>query len=174
MGMEFTGDILPARMRDLKGRLIKIRMFEERDYPGLRKMYDGFDPKGLEAGLPPPDEKIRLKWLDGMVSDLLNVLAFYGRSVMGHASLDLPGIHDHPEFSIFITKGFRYCGIGTRLSEIMIDLARDAGCKKVWLTVRTGNAIAVKVFKKVGFQFIGSIDIQREMELVIKKTRGKT
>ena len=173
-------------MMDLKGRVIDIRMFEERDYLGLRKMYDGFEPKGLEAGLPPPDEKIRLRWLDGMVSDLLNVLAFYRRSVIGHASLDLPGIHDQSEFSIFITKGFRYCGIGTRLSEIMRDLARNAGCKKVWLTVRTGNAIAVKVFKKVGnaiavkvfkkvgFEFIGSIDIQREMELIIKKTRGKT
>jgi len=58
------------------------------------------------------------------------------------------------------------------MSEIVKKMAKNFGCKKVWLNVRTGNAIAVRVFKKVGFEFTGEIDIQREMELTIKK-RGK-
>ena len=156
-------------MRDGQGRSIKIRAYEESDYKDLKAMYDGFDPKGLEAGLPPIDEKIRREWIDKLVSSFFNVLAFHRGRVIGHATLELSDVNACPEFLIFIKQGFRYCGIGTRLSEIMKNVARDARCQKVWLTVRTGNAIAVKVFKKVGFDFVGSIDIQREMEFVIRK-----
>jgi ribosomal protein S18 acetylase RimI-like enzyme len=55
----------------------------------------------------------------------------------------------------------------------MKEVARDSGCRKVWLNVRTGNSIAIRVFKKVGFEFVGEIDIQREMELIIKKARKR-
>jgi len=158
-------------MRDGQGRLIKIRPYRESDYKNLKAMYDGFDPKGLEAGLPPIDKKIRHEWVDKMVSSFFNVLALHRGRIIGHATLDIEEVNACPEFLIFIKQGFRYCGIGTRLSEIMKGVARDTGCKKVWLTVRTGNAIAVKVFKKVGFDFVGSIDIQREMEFVIRQAR---
>jgi len=158
-------------MRDVQGRPIKIRAYEDSDYNDLTAMYDGFDPKGLEAGLPPIDKKIRHEWIDKIVSSLFNVVALHRGRIIGHATLDIEEVNACPEFLIFIKQGFRYCGIGTRLSEIMKDVARNLGCRKVWLTVRTGNAIAVKVFKKVGFDFVGRIDIQREMEFVIKKAR---
>ena len=45
--------IEPSQMKDTKGRLIKIRAYEDFDYEGLQKMYDGYEEKGLEAGLPP-------------------------------------------------------------------------------------------------------------------------
>ena len=134
-------------------------------------MYDNFEPKGLEAGLPPQDAKTRHEWIDQMIASFFNVLAFHKARVIGHAALDLKDLHTCPEYLIFIKKAFRHLEIGTRLSEIMKQLARDAGCKKVWLTVRTGNTIAIRVFKKVGFEFVGDIDIQREMELFIKKPK---
>ena len=163
--------ILPSQIRDRQGRLIKIRAYTDSDYKGLKEMYDNFEPKGLEAGLPPPDDKTRHEWIDQMVTSFFNVLAFHKARVIGHAALDLKDLHACPEYLIFIKKAFRHLEIGTRLSEIMKQLARDAGCKRVWLTVRTGNTIAIRVFKKVGFEFVGDIDIQREMELVIKKSR---
>ena len=169
--MTIGPQLLPSQMRDGQGRLIKIRFYEDSDYKDLKAMYDSFEPKGLEAGLPPIDKKIRHEWVDKMISSLFNVLALHRGRVIGHAALELSDVNACPEFLIFIKQGFCYCGIGTRLSEIMKGVARDTGSKKVWLTVRTGNAIAVKVFKKVGFDFVGGIDIQREMELIIKKVR---
>jgi RimJ/RimL family protein N-acetyltransferase len=163
--------IAPSQIKDIKGRLIKIRAYEDSDYKGLKEMYDSFEEKGLEAGLPPVDKKIRHAWIDQMVSSLLNILALHRNRIIGHATLDIQGMAGDPEYLIFIKQGFRYCGIGTRLSEIIRDVARETGFKKVWLTVRTGNAIAIRVFKKVGFTFIGEIDIQREMELIIRRTR---
>ena len=169
--MKVLSKNLPSQMRDSKGRLIKIRSYDNSDYKDLKKLYDDFEPKGLEAGLPPIDKRIRHEWLDKMVTSLFNVVALYRGRVIGHATLELSEVNAYPEFLIFIKQGFRYCGIGTRLSEIMKDVAQETGCKKVWLTVRTGNAIAVKVFKKVGFNFVGGIDIQREMEFVVGQAR---
>jgi ribosomal protein S18 acetylase RimI-like enzyme len=132
-------------------------------------MYEDFEPKGLEAGLPPPDDNTRKKWIGQMVGCLFNVVALYRGSVVGHAALDIADVHTCPEYSIFIKQGFRDCGIGTRLSEIMKEVARDAGCRKIWLTVRTGNTCAIHVFKKVKFEFRGEMGVEREMELIIKK-----
>jgi RimJ/RimL family protein N-acetyltransferase len=158
-------------MKDTRGRVIKIRAYEDSDYKDLKEMYNNFEPKGLEAGLPPPDHKTRHEWIDQMVSSFLNILALHRGRVIGHAALDIPDVHACPEYLIFIEKGFRCCGIGTRLSEIMKDVARDTGCKKVWVTVRTANTIAIRVFKKVGFEFVGHIDIQREMEMIIRRSK---
>ena len=140
------------------------------DYSGLKNMYDAFDPKGLEAGLPPSNERIRHEWVDQMVSSFYNIVATHRGRVIGHAALDVIEKGCSREYLIFLKQGYRRCGIGTKLSESAKQSAKDIGCKKVWLSVRTGNAIAIRVFKKVGFNFVGKIDIQREMELKIKNT----
>ena len=158
-------------MKDKLGRLIRIRAYGESDYNDLREMYDSFEPKGLEAGLPPPDEKVRHKWIDQVVSSFFNVLALHRGRIIGHAALDIDAANACPEYSVFISKEFRYRGIGTELSEIMKEIARNAGCRKIWLTVRTGNTCAIRVFKKVRFEFRGDIGIEREMELIIRKSR---
>jgi len=171
--MENSGHILPCNIKDSRGRLIILRAFEPVNLMGLMDMYDRFEPKGLEAGLPPANDETRHKWLGLMVSSFSNILATHKGIVIGHAALDRLDDQSCPEFLIFIQKEFRHCGIGTKISGLIKKIAKNAGCEKVFLNVRTGNAIAVRVFKKVGFKFIGEIDIQREMELTIKRQRRK-
>ncbi|SPD75971.1 putative GCN5-like N-acetyltransferase [uncultured Desulfobacterium sp.] len=169
--MDDCSHILPSGIIDAHGRTIKFLAYEESYYQGLREMYDTFEPKGVEAGLPPANEELRHKWIDMMLSSFFNIVAIHNEIVIGHAALDILVESGSPEYLIFIKKQFRYCGIGTRLSETIRRIAKDVGCKRLWLNVRTGNAIAIKVFKKVGFRFTGGIDIQREMELIFD--RGK-
>jgi len=167
------GTSLSRRIKDKRGRLIQIRPYDRLDLDALREMYDSFEPKGLECGLPPPDEKVRLSWVSYMVSELFNVLAVYRLRVVGHAALALCKTPLCPEYLVFVRKGFRNVGIGTALSEAMKSAAQEAQCKKVMLTVRTANTRAVKVFKKVGFEFCDSIDTCRDMELRLKPSRGR-
>ncbi|MBU0989726.1 MAG: GNAT family N-acetyltransferase [Proteobacteria bacterium] len=167
MGKKSTA--LPSQMRDRRGRLIAIQAYTYSDYADLREMYDSFAPKGLEAGLPPPDDKTRYNWIDRMTSSLFNVLALHRGRVIGHAGLDISDVTGCPEYLIFIKQGFRNCGIGTVLSETMKKVAKGAGCRKIWLTVRTGNTCAIWVFKKVRFKFRDGIGVEREMELILKK-----
>lgn len=168
-GLRFEG--LPTQIKDRRGRLILVRAYEAQDFEGLKEMYDTFEPKGLESGLPPPDDQARLRWLNCVVSDLFNVLAVYKGLVIGHIALDLSCAPSCPEYLIFIKKGFRNCGIGTALSMVMKEVAKEAGCEKVVLTVRTANTRAVKLFKKVGFVFTDGIEVERDMELNLKQAK---
>lgn len=168
-----VGTSLATHIKDKRGRFIQIRAYDRLDFDALREMYDSFEPKGLECGLPPPDEKVRLSWVSYMVSELFNVLAVYRRRVVGHAALALCKIPLCPEYLVFVRKGFRDSGIGTALSEVMKSVAQEAKCQKVMLTVRTANTRAVKVFKKVGFEFCDSIDACRDMELRLKPSRSR-
>jgi len=168
-----VGTSLATRIKDKRGRFIQIRAYDRLDFDALREMYDSFEPKGLECGLPPPDEKVRFSWVSYMVSELFNVLAVYRRRIVGHGALALAKARLCPEYLVFVRKGFRNVGIGTALSEVMKSLAQEAECKKVMLTVRTANTRAVKVFKKVGFEFCGSIEPCRDMELRLEPSRGR-
>jgi RimJ/RimL family protein N-acetyltransferase len=166
---------LPVQIKDTSGRPIKIRAYKASDFEALREMYDSFDPKGLECGLPPSNDQVRLKWLNYVVSELFNVMAIHQGHVIGHSGLDLRCSPLCPEFFIFIQEGFRNLGIGTALSGVMKKVAEEAGCEKVVLTVRTANRRAIKVFEKVGFGFCSGIDACRDMELQVKSAmpRGK-
>ena len=162
---------LPTQITDRRARLIQVRAYEASDLEGLKEMYDSFEPKGLESGLPPPDDQARLKWLNYVVSTLFNVLAIYKGRVIAHSALDLSCTPSCPEYLIFIRKGFRNCGIGTAVTTVMKEVAQEAGCEKVVLTVRTANTRAIKVFKKVGFAFTTGIEVERDMELELKPTK---
>ena len=167
-------ECLPVQVKDTRGRVIKIRAYEEADFEALRQMYDAFEPKGLECGLPPPDDRVRLRWLNFVVSGLFNVLAIHKGRVIGHSGLDLTCSPLCPEFFIFIQKSFRNIGIGTALSVVMKEVAKEAGCEKVVLTVRTANRRAIKVFEKVGFGFCSGIDACRDMELQVKSVKPRS
>ena len=164
-----TDTSLPRDYIDKKGRKIIIRPYEEKDFPRLKEMYDVFEPKGLEAGLPPIENHVRKQWLHSVTKSFYSILALYRGKVIGHAGLDLSAPNQCPEYLIFIKQGYRDAGIGTAMSEIMRQVAETTGCPKVWLTVRSANTRAIRVFEKVSFRFRGVIDIQREMELIIKK-----
>lgn len=162
---------LPTQITDRHARLLQVRAYEASDFGGLKEMYDSFEPKGLESGLPLPDDQARLKWLNYVVSSLFNVLAIYNGRVVAHSALDLSCMPSCPEYLIFIRKGFRNCGIGTAVTTVMKEVAQEAGCEKVVLTVRTANTRAIKVFKKVGFAFTTGIEVERDMELGLKPTK---
>ena len=169
----FGGTCLPRRIKDKRGRIVQIRPYDPVDFDSLREMYDSFEPKGVECGLPPRDDKMRLDWVKHVVSQLFNVLAVYRRRIIGHGALDLSGTPLCPEYLIFVRKAFRDIGIGTAISEEMKAVAKEAKCEKVMLMVRTANSRAVRVFRKVGFEFCDGIDACRKMGLQQKTLQGR-
>ena len=148
--MENCSNILPSQMKDSQGRVIEFRAYEASDFKGLKDMYDTFEPKGIEAGLPPANDETRHKWIEMMVSSFFNVLAIHKGSIVGHAALDALTEQGSPEYLIFVKKEFRHCGIGTKISDTAKQVAKNIGCKKVWLNVRTGNLSLSGFSKKSG------------------------
>lgn len=159
---------LPTHMTDKQGRRIIVQAFRPEDFEALKNMYDSFEPKGTECGLPPHDPGMRRAWLGEVTRELFNILAWNRGRVIGHCAIDLAHKDACAEYMIFLRQGFRDCSIGTFLCEVMKGIAGKAGCKKIVVTVRTANTRAVRVFQNVGFTFCGDIAPERDMQLLIK------
>ncbi|MDE5455646.1 GNAT family N-acetyltransferase [Bradyrhizobium sp. CSA112] len=64
---------------------------------------------------------------------------------------------------IALLPEFRRKGIGGRLMRQTLDAARDFGLRRVELTVRESNAVAIRLYRKFGFEIEG---LQRNRILV--------
>ncbi|MBD3297108.1 MAG: GNAT family N-acetyltransferase [candidate division Zixibacteria bacterium] len=62
----------------------------------------------------------------------------------------------------------RFRGIGTQLLNAVVDHARDAGCRRVWLITTNDNVDALRFYQKRGFVLVavhrGAIDESRRIK----------
>jgi GNAT superfamily N-acetyltransferase len=151
-----------------KDHLITIIPYEERYFTSLLHMYDDYRPLGSVQGLPPLDKEKRHQWVQGMINNGTNLLALFEARVIGHASLFSIPVN-WAEYFIFIHQDFQRIGIGTGISLYVIDWARQENLSTIWLTVERKNYIAISLYRKVGFERIGSSGDCWEMILTISK-----
>ena len=162
--MAKAGIISPCRsIKDKLGRIVFLRPYGEGDFNGLFEMYDEFQPKGKAMGLPPAQDGNRHTWITGILEEWFNIVAIQEDRIVGHAALDMPVGANAREFMIFIHQDYQNKGIGQALTFSMLDVARAMDCKKVWVVVENMNRIAIAVFKKAGFSFVGEPDVERVM-----------
>ena len=57
-------------------------------------------------------------------------------------------------------------GIGTTLIHVVVDLAREAGCRRLWLVTTNDNVDALRFYQRRGFRLAqldaGAVDRSRE------------
>lgn len=56
------------------------------------------------------------------------------------------------DFGICVSREYWGYGIGAALIQTLIDWSREAGIRKINLGVRTDNACAIHLYKKLGFK----------------------
>jgi RimJ/RimL family protein N-acetyltransferase len=62
------------------------------------------------------------------------------------------------EFGITVHDTYQDKGVGTKLTQYMINLAQKKGLNKVFLNVLTINERAIHVYKKLGFKIEGRLE----------------
>jgi N-acetylglutamate synthase-like GNAT family acetyltransferase len=131
-------------------------------------MYHVFSPKPASQGLPPPEPATCQKWARSLLEMAFNLIAWRENRVIGHAALikDLKGRSG--EFVIFIHQDFRNSGIGTELTRLSIQKAKELGLKSVWLTVSMNNFIAIKLYRNQGFEYSEIDECERTMILMLQ------
>lgn len=90
--------------------------------------------------------------------DDIMLVALDGDKIVGNAIVERNRVeryHHRAEISITVLKEYWGKGIGSRLMEMMIDFARNAGIKILYLEVRADNKRAIELYKKYGFCEIG-------------------
>jgi ribosomal protein S18 acetylase RimI-like enzyme len=129
------------------------------DFVARERRYLAF----LEA---PPFESTRAFVLDNIKQGYPQLVAVSAGQVIGWCDV-VPNprpIHAHAGvLGIALLPEFRRQGIGGRLIRQTLDAARDFGLRRVELTVRERNAVAIELYKKFGFAIEG---LQRNRILV--------
>jgi len=162
----------PATFPDRAGREITLEVLEADDdgdpaeaLDALADMYERFDPADRAQGIPPMGRERVESWLSTLAtSDAVNVLAWHGDVVAGHATL-VPDGHGAYELAIFVHQDYQRAGIGGRLIRHLLGEGEARGVERVWLTVERWNDAAVTLYKEVGFERTGSDRFEMEMSL---------
>ena len=104
-------------------------------------------------------------WVLGMIKEGLNFLAWREDRVVGHAALFPDYKKNDAEYLVFVSQAHRGLGLGSGLTRLSLERARELGLAVLWLTVETYNFRAVNLFKKFGFRFSDRSLTERTMIL---------
>lgn len=153
---------------DKKGYHFQIGISDVEDLPSLMEMYYTFSPRPASQGLPPRDNETCFHWVKNLFTIGDNFLAWRSDTVIGHSALvpDMTG--KTGEFVIFVDKNERNLGIGTHLTRYTIERYRQLDFDSIWLTVNVTNTLAIKLYRKTGFEYCDMDSCERIMRIKLK------
>jgi RimJ/RimL family protein N-acetyltransferase len=153
---------------DSKGDSCIIRPADENDFESILHMYDLFEPKESSQGLPPADPVRRRELVRKIVDESINIIVEYVSFVAGHACLIEmePGVRS--ELEIVIHQDWQARGLGSEMVSLLVELGKHFNYETIWLTVDSSNRKAIQVYQKNGFNFVGPLGSEREMEMKLK------
>ena len=160
-----TGNLLKSIPMEKKaitlkdGRNCTIRPITKDDGDSLYAMFASMSDEALRWGMPPYTREN----VNRRVTNLKNwiaVVAEYEDRIIGHS-----GIYksSHPRrkgvsnSGIYIVQDFHNVGLGSAMMEVLVDEAERQCIHKINLEVVAENAIAIKLYEKLGFQIEGRI-----------------
>lgn len=161
----------PITRVDKDGREFLIRPTEPEDRAALAAMYRDFEPKRCAQGLPPAGEEQRERWLDSILPVGDHVVVVVDGRVVGHGMI-LPFEPGSAELANFLHQSVRDRGIGTALNRALLDIGRERGLTRVWLSVEPSNRAAVRSYQKVGFRHRPGSPWAPEIEMEVDPGRA--
>ena len=154
---------------DKSGDLFGMGSCCSEDFPFLLEMYNNFCPKPASQGLPPEDSETCQSWVKNLIDIGENFLAWRGENVIGHVSLVPDRQGKSCEFVIFVDQDHRNLGIGTELTRFALKRSSKLGYDSIWLTVNVSNFIAIKLYKKLGFEYYDLDGSERLMKIKLSR-----
>jgi RimJ/RimL family protein N-acetyltransferase len=153
---------------DKTGKSFEIGVSCAEDFSSVLEMYRVFSPKAASQGLPPEDAETRHHWLKNLFKIGENFLAWRGETVIGHAASIPDPNGKSGEFVIFVDQDNRNIGIGTELTRFALEKCGALGLDSVWLTVTVTNYVAIKLYKKLGFEYWDMDKYERVMRVKLR------
>ena len=153
------------RSADRNAHAIAVRAAREDDAAAICDIYNqGIEDRiaTLETELRTPEE--RRQWMTARGPRHPVIVAEVDGAVAGWGSLNRYNprpAYDHvADFSVYVERRWRGRGVGRRLLERLIELAREIGYHKMMLSAFPWNESGVALYERMGFTSVG---ICREM-----------
>ncbi len=166
MSNDFETPFIPVQIRSMGGRDFTVRKSELADFGALVQMYKSFEPKGIAQGLPPRELRRIAHWLARLHDKARALMAVEGERVVAHAIL-CPISEASVEYTVFVQQEFRRQGVGTALSRLAVEWARQAGFAQLYISTELSNKAALGLYQKAGFRITSSLDNECEMKLLV-------
>jgi ribosomal protein S18 acetylase RimI-like enzyme len=153
---------------DKQGEPFEVKKYGLEDYAFLEAMYVSFYPKGKFQGMPPLTDDATRKWIDGLLKNGENFLAWQDSKTVGHVAV-FPDIDKHDgEYLIFVSHPNRGRGIGSELTRIILQHVKTLGVTLIWLVVGTTNFPAIGLYQKFGFTFCEQDLTESERKMILR------
>jgi L-amino acid N-acyltransferase YncA len=111
----------------------------------------------LETELRTPEE--RRQWLAARSPRHPTIVAESGATLVGWGSLNVfnarPAYRSVADFSVYVERAWRGKGVGHRMLERLIELAREIGYHKMVLATFPTNEGGVRLYERLGFSRVG-------------------
>lgn len=150
------------KFRLADGRVVRFENLREQDLPEVVEALNSVIREGVYLTLNEEvvDMEKERKWYhDHMEAGMTYLVVRVDDEIVGGAGIE-PRVGKESHVAVLgvsIKERFRNMGIGTRLTEALIDVARQRGFEIVELAVYNSNERAFHVYKKCGFQEVGRI-----------------
>lgn len=116
-----------------------------------------FGPEGLPYSISQQADYIR-KFAGN--PDSVMVVAFDEGELVGTGAVSVvsgkPRFAHRREIAISVRKDYWGKGIGTGLMNLLVDFCKKSGAESIELEVRSDNEAAIALYKKFGFEKIGT------------------
>ena len=153
---------------DKSGNPFDLSLSGDGDLPSLMDMYQVFSPKPASQGLPPEDFEACRTWVKGLLQIAENLVAWRGEKIIGHSALIPDPKGRSGEFVIFVHQDHRNLGVGTELTKYTLERAMELGLGSIWLTVNRMNFKAMKLYRKIGFEYSDTDSYESIMAIRLK------
>ncbi len=141
-----------------RGEAVVITPLADERWRDLRAMYLAYRPRNSFNGLPPITDDACLRWVEGMASDGMNLVALsFSEGLVGHAGA-FPMDDTRSEIFVVVRPDFQNIGVGTQLVRCLIQVCCEIGTETMWLSVEVGNRRARHVYDKCGFESLDGCD----------------
>jgi acetyltransferase len=138
------------------GARVLLRPLTAEDRQALLALYSNLTPEDRRYMRHDVDDPGAVgSWVDALDYDVVYpIVALVGDRIAGHTSLHLntgPSRH-RAEVRVFLAKDFRGRGLGTRLLQAIIDLAKRRSLYLLEAEVVAERTSDVRAFQKLGFE----------------------
>jgi RimJ/RimL family protein N-acetyltransferase len=157
----------PGLLTDKLGEPFLVRPYRPDDRAALEEMYRDFEPKRAAQGLPPLTPAGIARWLDRVLASGEHLLVEVEGRLSGHLML-VPIGGETVELANFLHQSIRNRGIGTAINRLGVERAREAGYRRVWLSVEPSNRPALRSYEKAGFRRLPGSLWAPEIEMAVQ------
>ena len=158
----------------------KIREIKKSEYQELEIfLYEAiFVPEGI---LPPPREIIFTPELQVYIKNFgegnadFCFVAEFEEKIVGAAWCRIMNDYEHiddktPSLALSVLKNFRRRGIATALMKNLLEKIFEENFKQVSLSVQKSNEIALKFYKKIGFEIFQENNWDDDLIMILRRS----